>query len=431
MVIRGARTDGSATTMKEANVSNESDAVLYDPFQLDVRADPYPSYQLLRDQAPAYYVADHDFWCISRYSDVVKALRATDVYSSAEGIGIERIPDLAIAGVPGAAAVGSAMISTDPPTHTRLRRLVQREFTRGRIAQWESRVQEICDQLIDRFIALNDQGDADIARDVATPLPVMVILDMLDIPREDREKFKQWSDQVVHLIGGGIDPALQLGAVDAALELAQYFEGLVKERRGSTGQDLVSLFCGSGPRGEQLTHNEIIGQCVLFLVGGNETTTNLIGNMVNALMLHPEQRAVLEWSPEKIPAAIEEVLRWDAPVQGLFRTTIADVEIDGTVVPTGSRVQLLYGSANRDERHYSDAHIFQIDRDPRDHLAFAGGPHYCVGAPLARLETRMAIEALLSRTRNMQPSGKETLNLNLLVRGHRNLPVAFDAVRLR
>jgi cytochrome P450 len=409
--------------------SQNLSAVAYDPYQLDVRSDPYPYYQLLRDKAPAYHVVDHDFWCISRYGDVSRALPATDAYSSADGIGVDRAPNLGDAELPASVrAIGTAMIAMDPPDHTRLRRLVQREFTRGRIAQWETIIEALSDELVDQLIAFNGRADADIARDVATPLPVMVILDMLDIPREDREEFKQWSDQVVYLIGGGIDPALQVGAVDAALELARYFEKLVDQRLASPGDDLVSLFCKSAPSGDRLSHSEIIGQCILFLVGGNETTTNLIGNTVNALMLHPEQRALLEESPELIPAAIEEVLRWDAPVQGLFRTTRKDVDIDGTTIPADSRVQLVYGSANRDERHYTDADQFQISRNPRDHLAFAGGPHYCIGAPLARLETKIVLEALIRRTRNMRPAGDPTLNLNILVRGFRNLPVTFDTV---
>ena len=410
--------------------SQETTEVAYDPYRLDVRADPYPHYQLLRDKAPAYHVADHDFWCITRYSDVSQALPATDAYSSADGIGVDRAPDLGDVDIPDhARAITTAMIGLDPPDHTRLRRLVQREFTRGRIAQLEDQIGVLCDELVDQFIANNGHGDADLARDVATPLPVMVILDMLGVPREDREEFKQWSDQAVHLIGGGIDPALQLGAVDAALELAKYFEKLVDLRVDSPGDDLVSLFCKATPGGERLSRAEIIGQCNLFLVGGNETTTNLIGNTVNALMLHPEQRAVLEESPEQIPAAIEEVLRWDAPVQGLFRTTRKDVEIDGTVIPADSRVQLVYGSANRDERHYPDADLFQIDRNARDHLAFGGGPHYCIGAPLARLETKIVMEALLKRTRNMRSSDDAIQNLNILVRGFRNMPVAFDTVQ--
>jgi cytochrome P450 len=405
--------------------SQQSAPVAYDPYALEVRADPYPSYRLLRDHAPAYYVADHNFWCISRFDDVARAVTDTDAFSSADGIGVERAPALPELDLPPSVnAAASSMIAMDPPQHTRLRRIVTRQFTRARIAEFENRIKVLANELVDTLIARNLDGEADIARDLATPLPTMIILDILDIPRDDREQFKQWSDQSVHLIGGGIDPALQMSAVDAALELGRYFESLASRRRVAPGDDLVSVLCKASD-GEQLTEAEVIGQCVLFLVGGNETTTNLIGNTVNALMAHPEQRHQLENSPGLVPAAIEEVLRWDAPVQGLFRTTRCDVNIDGTVIPAGARVQLLYGSANRDERHYPDPDLFQIARNPRDHLAFARGAHFCIGAPLARLEAKAAVESLLARTRDMRPTTAPVLNLNVLVRGFRNLPVSF------
>jgi cytochrome P450 len=169
-----------------------------------------------------------------------------------------------------------------------------------------------------------------------------------------------------------------------------------------------------------------VGNCILFLIGGNETTTNLIGNAVKALLAHPDQLRRLEEDPALVPAALEEVLRFDAPVQGLFRTTRAPVDVDGTTIPADSRVQLLYGSANRDERHYPDPDVFDITRHPRDHFAFGGAVHYCIGAPLARLEARVVLETLLRRTRNLHPTGESQLNINVLVRGPRTLPVGFD-----
>jgi cytochrome P450 len=404
-----------------------ADDVTYNPFDIAVRADPYPYYAMLREHAPAYHVAEQDIWCISRYDDVAAAVTDTRRFSSADGIAVERISGLAAAGLTGAEVITGTMISMDPPDHTRLRRLVQREFTRGRIAQWEQRIQQICDELVDDLLGTHwNGGEVDIARDLATPLPVLVILDMLDIPASDRDQFKEWTDQLIYLIGGGIDPMLQLGAVGAALELAGYFEKLVPQRRDNPGDDLVSLFASTGTGGEQLSHIEVIGQCVLFLIGGNETTTNLIGNSVQALMLHPDVQETLAADPSRIPAAIEEVLRWDAPVQGLFRTTTTDVDVGGVTIPADARVQLLYGSANRDASHFPDPDTFDINRDARDHFAFGGGPHYCIGGPLARLEARIAIQTLLSRVRNIRPAGEEVLNLNMLVRGRRSLPVTFE-----
>jgi cytochrome P450 len=402
------------------------DGVSFDPYDVSVRVDPYPHYRRLRDQAPAYYVEERDFWLLSRYDDVNQALRQPAVFSSAEGIAVERIVNLADLGLEGAEFMTEIMISKDPPDHTRIRRLVQKEFTPSHVARWESKIRAICDRLFDEFAERNAAGEADLTRDLATPLPVIVIAEVLGIPPEEREQFKDWSEQVVYMIGGGIDPTLQFSAIGAAMELAEYFGQIADQRRKEPGDDLVSLFVRAGEGDDALTRDEIVGNCVLFLIGGNETTTNLIGNAAKALLAHPDQFCRLEEDPSLVPVALEEVLRWDAPVQGLFRTTRAPVDIDGTTIPADARVQLLYGSANRDERHFPDPDVFDIARNPRDHFAFGGAAHYCIGAPLARLEARAVLEALLQRTRNLHLTGEPQLNINVLVRGPRSLPVAFD-----
>lgn len=399
----------------------------YDPFDLDVRKDPYPSYSWLRDEAPVYYVEDHEFWVISRHEDVSWGLNNPEVLSSAEGIAVDRIADLSSLGLEGAENLSEIMISKDAPDHRRLRDLVQREFTPRRIAGWEQQVRAISERCIDDLIAQNEEGTADLTEQLATPLPVTVIAEILGIPTADRVKFKDWSEDIVYLIGGGIDPALQMSALGSALELASYFEAIVTERRKSPGEDLISVLIGAEKDGDTLRHEEIIGQCMLFLIGGNETTTNLLGNTVRALIQHQDQLKRVAENPELVPGAIEETLRWDAPVQGLFRTSRAEFTRAGVTVPDDARVQLLYGSANRDERQFVDAHLFDIDRQVRGHFAFGGGPHYCIGAPLARLETRVALELLLPRIRNVELRAEPQVNYNLLVRGFRTLPITFDA----
>jgi cytochrome P450 len=393
------------------------DSIDYDPYDLDVRRDPYPYYRRLRDEAPAYYVEDHDFWVLSRRENVVAGVRDYDTFSSADGIAIERTPGMKI------------MIGSDPPYHTRVRRLVQREFTPRAVARWEPRIEQLADELFEELLERHAGGDADLTRDLATPLPVMVIAEILGIPVSERDQFKEWSEEVVYLIGGAIDPALQTASVNAALQLGAYFSSIVDERKKDpSGDDLVSLFVRAGEGEDGLTHEEIVTHCILFLIGGNETTTNLIGNTVRALIAHRDAERRLQEDRSVVPAAIEEVLRWDAPVQGLFRTTQRPVDIEGTVIPEGARVQLLYGSANRDERHYPEPDRFDIDRGVTDHLAFGGGVHLCIGAPLARMEAKHAITRIVQRLRNVELRAEPQLNFNILVRGPRSLPVDFEVV---
>lgn len=400
----------------------------YDPFNLDVRKDPYPYYRWLHEHAPVYHVEEQDFWILSRHEDVAWGLNAPEVLSSAEGIAVDRVSDLSALGLKGAEYLNEIMISKDDPGHRRLRELVQKEFTPRRIAAWEEQVRAISQACIDDLLAQNEQGTADLTEQLATPLPVTVIAEVLGIPTADRAKFKDWSEDIVYLIGGGIDPALQMSALTSALELAAYFEAIVAERRNSPGEDLVSVLIRANKDGDALRQEEVIGQCMLFLIGGNETTTNLIGNTVKALIGHQDQLARASQDASLIPWAIEETLRWDAPVQGLFRTSMSEFTRAGVTVPNDSRVQLLYGAANRDEQQFPGADSFDIDRKARGHFAFGGGPHFCLGAPLARLESRVALELLLPRIRNVSLREEPQVNYNLLVRGFRTLPIAFDNV---
>ena len=414
-------------------MSTGTSALRYDPFDLAVRDDPYPHYARLRAEAPVYHVEEHGFWVLSRYDDVARAARDHESLSSAESIGVERQSemfqslaerfgiDIDTADIPSP----RPMIATDPPDHTRLRKLVIREFVPPAVARRQPQVQAICDRLVDDLVAANGRGEADIVQHVAAPLPALVIIDMLGVPPEDHDQLKEWTEQGVHLIGGAIDPALQMTSIGAGMNLFSYFDQIIAERRQAPRDDLISLLLREED-GQVLSHEELIGQCVLVLVGGHETTTNLIGNAFKAFFAHPDQLGRVRRDPSLVPGALEEVLRWDAPVQGLFRDAVRDVEIAGTVVPAGSRVQLLWGSANRDGDHYPDPDAFLIDRAPRDHFGFGHGIHYCVGAHLARLEAKLAVETILRRTgETLCSAGESQLNYNLLVRGPRTLPVAF------
>jgi cytochrome P450 len=344
---------------------------------------------------------------ISRYDDVLRALRDPALYSSAAGVGYERRPS-------------PDMISTDPPDHTRLRRVANRPFLPRAVAALEPRITAIVDGLIDDLL---DQRQADLVSTVAEPLPVIVIAELLGVPTADRPAFKRWSDAVFAVAGGGLDQSTQAAAEADRRDFVDYLRATIKERRSQPSSSPADIIGDLVAGEDAMADNEIISLCVLLLAAGNETTTNAIGNTTLAMINQPDQWRALANDPTLVPAFIEEMVRYDAPIQGLFRDTADEARVAGQHIPAGARALLLFGSANRDDRHYPDADTFLTGRNPTDHLGFGSGIHYCLGAPLARLELTVLLSQTLRRVRWLLPDGLPTRTCSAVARGVRHLPL--------
>lgn len=354
---------------------------LYDPYDHNIHTDPFPIYRELRDRYPLYHNEDKKFWALTRFDDVLNAANDFETFSSEGGITIE-----------GGGNQFPMMILMDPPRHDRLRSIVSRAFTSRRVAELEPRIRKLADGLLDEFIS---NGGGDLVDALASPIPSLVIADMLGVPGEDRAKFREWSDAAIRQDPNV--PDTQRAGMVAARALYEYFGHVVEERRKRPADDLVTALIHAEVDGEKLSQQELLGFCFLLLVAGNETTTNLISNGAIAFAENPDQRRAVRVDLSLLPKAVEEVLRFDGPVQGLARTLTREVEFYGQKVAVGEKILLLYGAANRDERRFDEPDKFDIRRKQRSHLAFGQGRHFCLGAALARLEGQLAFEALLTR----------------------------------
>jgi len=386
--------------------------------------DPYPYYGWLRDNEPVHYEPDLDLWLVTRYDDVAAVVHDPTTFSSERGMGRFFREGLRRGGSEGAtladALVGiRVLIATDPPDHTRLRRIVNRAFTPKAITALEPHIRGLAAHYVDELLDASERGEADLVTHLAIPLPVIVIAELLGIPPERRHDFRRWSNDMVGGLGGQGD---LLAAQTSAFELYQYFDEVVTERRDHPREDLVSRIVErEGTEG--LSTLDVVSFCVLLLLAGNETTTNLLGNLTAALFEHPDIAEQLWANPALVPAAVEEALRYDAPVQGLFRATTDDATIGGHRLATGQTLMALFASANRDPAHFTDPDRFDLARDGADHLAFGHGIHYCLGASLARLEASAAYDALINRTSRLAPAGPAQRVDSLALRGFTTLPV--------
>jgi cytochrome P450 len=315
------------------------------------------------------------------------------------------------------------MIATDPPDHTRLRTLVNRSFAARMMTGLEPRIRQVTGDLIAAAVA---RGRMELIADLAMPLPVTIIAELLGVDPAHKDDFKRWSDQVLT-----DDGQLSLEEAEAHArdmdDFQTYFEEAVEERRGRPRGDLISDLVQAQHEHQALDSDEVLAFVALLLIAGNETTTNLLGNAVIALLDNPDQLAKVAAEPSLVPNLVEEALRYDAPVQFLFRTSTRDVEIAGTTIPAGSAVLPLYGSANRDERRFPNGEAFDVTRDATGHVAFGHGIHFCLGAPLARLEARIALEAIVTRLRDLRRTDENSEYVSsLFLRGPKRVSLTFE-----
>ena len=355
----------------------------FDPYSYEFHDDPFPVYRQLRDDAPCYRDS-RGFFALSRYDDVVTALHDTDTFCSRHGITLEEGNPLPM------------LLTTDPPDHTRLRRIVSRAFTPRRVADLEPAIRALSTQYLDR---LDDRDEVDLIGDYAALLPMDVIAKLLGVPDADHDELRTWSDALLHREEGIADVTPE--GIDASYRLYKYFSAFVAERRADADaehDDLTTALVTAESDGESLTDEQVVGFLFLLIIAGNETTTKLLGNALLALQRFPAERVKVLADRARIPDAIEEILRYEGSTQAMARTLTRDVPLHGEVMTAGAKVLLLLGSANRDERAWERPDEYDIDRPwPTHHVAFGHGIHVCLGAALARLEIRVSLEAILAR----------------------------------
>jgi cytochrome P450 len=374
----------------------------------NVRRNPFALYDQLRSTKPVFFEEQSGLWLLFKHADVKRALSDHTAFSSQRG------PEW--------------LIFSDPPRHTKLRGLISQAFTPRMVANLEPRIRQLSRDLLNATI---ERGEMDLATDFAVPLPMLVIAEMLGVPRDDRPRFSRWIDALLEMSytipGAENAQAAMAGFVAATAEMQAYLRGLLDSRRTTPQDDLLTRLVQAEVDGDRLTENEIVGFFQLLLLAGSETTTNLINSTIICLTDHPDQFRRILAEPAFLPSMIEEVLRYRSPVQWLYRVTRHEIELSGQVVPAGKLVLAVIGAANRDPAEFPDPNRFDIARDPNPHLAFGHGMHFCLGTSLARLEAKIALSDLLTRARNLEVVDAATWRprRGLHVHGPSSLPVRF------
>lgn len=384
--------------------------VRWDP--LRVVDDPYPTYRRLRNEAPLYRDEEREIWALSRFDDVQAAARDWKTFSSSDGNDHDDGHQLF--------EPAGDVAGIDPPDHTRLRKALHRAFSPSEIrARFEPSVRLKARSLIDRFA---DLGRADLARDLARPLPGAMVCTWLGFPEDDHPQLLDWFGHMLDRVPG--QHALPASALDARDRMRAYVEVAAAERRVAPRADLLTVLVQAQADGA-IIGDEVLGCSLLLFVAGITTTSGLISNSFLHLERYPDQQALMRREPERIPVAVEELIRFDAPIQTLIRTTTTEVESYGTVIPRGVHVSLIWASANRDERRWPDPDRLDIGRAPERHVSFGEGIHHCIGAPLARLEARIAFEELFARIPAYAVTGPIRRVTTPTDRALESLPVEF------
>src|SRR6185503_20041420 len=389
---------------------------MMDLFSEDMRRNPYAAYDRMRSGSPVFHLPPFDLWMIFDFEGVKRALFDHDAFSS----------DLSHA--PGNGNPGEWFIFFDPPRHTKLRAHISKAFTPRVVANLEPRIRELSRQLLDQTI---ERGEMDLAADFSVPLPMLVIAEMIGVPVGDWPRYKRWSDvilEIANTFSKDEEAATTLHEYRAVTaEMRAFLPDLIAQRRAAHQDDLLTRLVEAEVDGDRLTEAEVLGFVQLLLVGGQETTANLLNNAVLCLIENPDQLARLQAAPDLLPSAVEEVLRYRSPVQWMPRATRRDVEMHGQVIPAGKLVLPMIGSANRDPKHFRDAGRFDITRDPNPHIAFGHGIHACLGAPLARMEARIALGDFLGRVEGFElaSDGPWKPRKALHVHGPSQLPIRF------
>lgn len=392
----------------------------FDPFAARTMRDPYPDYRRLLsgpDIPDVWFSGKRGVWVVAGYDAVRSALRDHEALSSAESQSRYRVRL-------------ETMNAVDPPAHTRLRKFVARAFTPRAMSLWRAAVDDVVDELVEAMVA---RRRTEVVGDLARPLPNRLIATMLGIPAHDHERFLEWSDAIV---AGAFTPLTPRGmarsarSASATAAMRRNLDHLITDRRRRGGNDLISMMTASDGE-DALSDDEVFWSAAMLVGAGSETTTNLLSGLVLTLAQHPDLYQRLRCHPELISAAIEEQLRLESPVQGFYRTATRDYTIGAHTIPAGGRVLLLFAAANRDPRHYPDPDTFDVDRNPVDHLAFGGGIHFCLGAPLSRMEASRALGQLLTRVEAIRLDGEYRYLENPTMRGLRCLPVTLEPARSR
>lgn len=408
--------------MSEALTIDKS-AITYNPLDPAITSDPYPHYAQLRAEAPVHWLETMQGFVVSRWDDVTAVLKDGKTYSSSQFwpalLGeYDPVPEVA------------PMISLDPPGHMRIRKLANSAFVPSRVGALQGKIVSVANELIDAiFEKHGTSGEFDFVWEFSALFPVSVVADVIGVDLARRVDFKHWVDDLLSAGNRAAYGPERLAEIERSSKaIRAYFEDIYDQRVAEPRDDLISGFIQAEVNGERLTRSEVLNLAILLLIGGVETTTNLLGITFAHFKRNPDALAAAREDPARIPMVLEEVLRFDGPVQMLFRHTMCDTELAGTTIPKGSLVLPLLGSANHDERKFDESERFRWDRNPKEIMSFGQGPHFCLGSFLSRMEARAALQILLERFEELIPVSDEVQWMDsYFARGPKTLPVRFKA----